>query len=77
MGFTTLTDDYLAEIGRITAHFSILESSVSEAIGLMLKLDERDVIIITAELTFRNKMNLFSSLYIERITDENLLETVS
>jgi hypothetical protein len=72
MGFTPLGSDYLAEIGRIAANFAILENDLSSGIGQLLALDETDEKIVTAELSFRGKMNLFDSLYRERISDEPL-----
>jgi hypothetical protein len=76
MASTLLTNDYLTEIGRITANFAILESALSDAIIFLLGLDERDGKIATAELSFRNKTHLIDSLYRERISDEGLIQAL-
>jgi pyruvate formate-lyase activating enzyme-like uncharacterized protein len=52
-----------AAMGRIVQSFSFLEDTLSNIISILLKFDGDLVNIITAELSFRNKVSLFSSLY--------------
>jgi len=51
-----------ATIGRVTMKFQYLEDRLSEKIIEMIGLDFEIGEIITCELSFKNKVNLFSSL---------------
>lgn len=51
-----------ATIGRITMNFQYLEDILSEKIVQMTGLDSEIGEILTCELSFKNKVNLFSSL---------------
>ena len=50
-------------IGYISMNFIALENNISKAIIAMLQLDRERGLIVTSELSFRNLVNLFSSLY--------------
>lgn len=60
---TPLGDEDLRAIGRITANFALLELMMSNCIWLLVSADARIGQIITAELSFRRLLVLFSSLY--------------
>ena len=53
-------------IGRICMAFQQLEELVSCLIGLLVSEDTQLGTIITAELSFRNKLGLLCSLYLHR-----------
>jgi hypothetical protein len=52
-----------AVIGRISMNFQSLEDELSNRIIQMLNIDQEIGEIITAELSYNNKVNLFASLY--------------
>ncbi|MDX8338690.1 hypothetical protein SLH46_05820 [Draconibacterium sp. IB214405] len=52
-----------AVIGRISMNFQSLEDELSIRIIQLLNIDKEIGEIITAELSFKNKVNLFASLY--------------
>ena len=52
-----------AVIGRISMNFQALEDELSNRIIQMTGLDKEIGEVITAELSFKNKVNLFASLY--------------
>lgn len=58
-------DELSSVIGRITMNFSALEDTLSECIIKVIGQSNVVGQIITAELSFKNKINLFSSLYFE------------
>lgn len=56
-------DELSAVMGRITMKFQYLENRIEEIIiTKLLKLDQDVGMIITAELSFKNKVNLLASL---------------
>jgi hypothetical protein len=58
-----------AVIGLIAMAFSNLEATLSDTIIEMLQIDKKRGLIVTAELSFKAKLNLFSSLYHELKSD--------
>jgi len=56
-------EELSAIIGIISMNFSGLEKQLSQLIIEMLELDDNRGLIITSELSFRSKINMFSSLY--------------
>jgi hypothetical protein len=66
--------DHLAAIGLITINFAMLESTIASGVWLLLELDQKRGQIITAELSFRGLVALFSSLYREKTNDSTKLE---
>ncbi len=50
-------------MGRIVVDFNHLEENVSLAIIKLINTDEDIGLIITSELSFRNKLNLLGSLF--------------
>ncbi len=52
-----------AVIGRISMNFQSLEDELKKRIIQMTGLEQEIGEVITAELSFRNKVNLFASLY--------------
>jgi hypothetical protein len=56
-------DGVSSAIGRIAMNFSDLEDQLSVGIKQLLRVDDVTGEIVCAELSFRNKVNLFSSLF--------------
>jgi len=56
-------DELSAVIGRITMNFQSLENELKERIIQMLEMDQTKGHIVVSELSFKNLINLFSSLY--------------
>jgi hypothetical protein len=52
-----------AVIGLITLHFQALDEELSKRIAQMINSETAICDIVTAELSFQNKLNLFASLY--------------
>ncbi len=63
-------DESLAPLGKVVANFAVLESNLDFAIWLLLignsSAEQRTGQIVTAELMFKNKIALLSSLYQHR-----------
>jgi hypothetical protein len=55
-------DSFSAGIGRIVLNFSELEAQISRGIVKCLELDEKRGRIVTAEISFKNKVYILSSL---------------
>lgn len=68
---TALSDDFLAEIGRITAHFALLEKDFISLAHTLLNVPENIAITITSELSFRALQNLVASLVKELISEKS------
>jgi len=60
-------EDSERAIGRICMAFQRLEELVSDQIGRLISDDAQLGTIITAELSFRNKLGLLCSLYLYRL----------
>ncbi len=56
-------DELPAVLGLISMNFSSLEDMLGETIIKMLQLDNDRGLIVTSELSFKAKVNLFASLY--------------
>ncbi len=63
---TALSEDFLAELGRITAHFALLENDLIALTHRLLGLPENLARSITSELSFRSLQQLAASLLRER-----------
>jgi len=59
-------DEHLKHIGDITVSFALLESQIKTLIGSLIAEHQRIGQIITAQLSFRNLLDLVISLYLER-----------
>lgn len=59
---TALSSEFLSEIGRITAHFALLERDMVALTHTLLELPENKARAITSELSFRGLQQLTSSL---------------
>jgi hypothetical protein len=59
---TGAPDEFSCAIGRIAVWFSSLEDEITHTISHVLRLDQTTSAILTAELAFKNKVHLFSSL---------------
>ncbi len=57
------SDEHLRSIGRITVNFALLEEILSLCIRALMKSEQQVGHIITAGLSFKQKVALFSSLY--------------
>jgi len=55
---TALSDDFLAEIGRITAHFALLERDLIELVHTLLGVPDNVARTITSEQSFRGLQQL-------------------
>ena len=66
-GFIRLNQEHLTSIGKVTVYFGILESILTQFIWALKHdtkvVDHRFAQIITAELSFKAKISLLSSLY--------------
>ena len=58
-------------IGQVTVNFAMLEQHLSFGIGCLLHPEQRTGQIVTAELSFRQKVQLFSALFVHRFPDED------
>lgn len=63
-----LEDDYVAAIGKVTIAFSYLEGNLCYAVWAILGGDRKVAECITAEMSFRNLVNLIVSLFKEKET---------
>ena len=64
---SAIPEELLAPLGKVVANFAVLENVLSFSIGILLEgnsvAEQRTGQIVTAELNFKNKISLFSSLY--------------
>jgi len=67
--------EFDAALGCIVVGFSLLERTLSNVITLMLGVSAGLGEIVTAELSFRNKVNLFASLFKHGIDSYSQRET--
>lgn len=67
---TALTNDFLAEIGRIVANFAILEAELEKVVHKLLGLDRKLKQVITSELSFNVLRHLSFSLIKESFGEE-------
>lgn len=67
---TALSDDFLAEIGRIAVLFAILEHDLINLVHRLLCLPENIARTVTSEISFRGMYQLASSLVKERVPDK-------
>ncbi len=74
MSSVSTYDNHLKAIGLITVNFALLQSQIEFAIKFLLGTDQRVGQIITAELSFKNLLALFSSLYRFRTQDAKAIE---
>ncbi len=62
-----VSDEHLKSIGRITVNFALLEEILSLCIRALIKSEQQVGHILTAELSLKQKVALFSSLYKYRV----------
>jgi hypothetical protein len=55
-------DEFSCALGRIAVWFAELEHEITQTISYLLSIDEITAGIVTAELSFRNKLHLLASL---------------
>lgn len=67
---TAVSDEFLCEIGRITAHFALLERDLINLTHQLLGLPDGMARSITSELSFRGLQQLSASLLRERLPNE-------
>ena len=71
---SSVSDKWFEPLGKIVVYFGLLEKSLDFAIWLLLfgnvSTEQRTGQIVTAELMFKNKIPLFSSLYQHRFPDQ-------
>src|SRR5262245_52387236 len=63
----TLSDEFLRALGRVTANFATLESYMDFAIGGLVGPEQAIGQAVAAELSFRNKCGMLSSLFQLRV----------
>ena len=70
-----ITDEHLRAIGRVTVHFSVLEMRIRYLVWRLMNCKPESVArLVTAELGFRQLVQLFSSLYKLRTKDKDELK---
>ncbi|HUK99390.1 MAG TPA: hypothetical protein VLX29_00890 [Nitrospirota bacterium] len=69
-------EKHLKAIGSITVNFALLQNQIEFAVNFLLGSDQRIGQIITAELSFKNLLALFSSLYRFRNGDAKAIENL-
>lgn len=67
-------DEHFRAIGRITVSFSFLEAMISLFVWSLIGEDQRLGQVITAKLSFRQLLDLLSSLYRYRADNPELIE---
>lgn len=64
---SAIPEESLAPLGKVVANFAVLEGNLNFAIWLLLvgnsSVEQRTGQIVTAELMFKDKISLLSSLY--------------
>ena len=68
---TGLPNEFSSAFGRIALSFSDLEHQLSLAVAKLLKLDSRKAEILTAEMSFKNKVHLMASLILNLESTHN------
>ena len=61
-----LPDEHLKAIGSIVVSFASLENAVETAIWALMEIDGTKGAIVTSEMSFKNMLALFSSLYLNK-----------
>lgn len=72
-----MDEKVILEIGRVSVNFSNLELLVSAFISKLASDDPKIGAIIASEMSFRNLLNAFSSLYQYKIKDVNLVNKLN
>jgi len=73
VGIPGETTSAIEAIGNVAVSFTDLEDQIALSISFMLKRGERIGRIVTAELSFKNKLQMFSSLFrVERPNSDRL-----
>ena len=65
-----IADELLAPLGRMTANFAMLEFQVSASIWLLIGGEQRMGQIVTADLSFKQLVNILHALVLYRTGDE-------
>jgi len=71
-----MPDEHLRAIGRVTAHFALLENALAHLAWELLAVPRELGESVTCELSFRGLVSLISSLYRQRATDPRRIEAV-
>src|SRR3989344_592685 len=66
-----VTEKHHIEIGKVSTHFALLESYISNLIIIFLEKDQRIGQIITSNCSFQRLMDLLSSLAKYKLKDLN------
>lgn len=72
---TALDQNALAEIGRITANFAILEVKLVKLIYFLIGADEETTLIVCSEKSFSGLQDLAMSLFIKRAKECSLADS--
>jgi len=65
-------EDGLARIGEVIVHFQRIEEAISQCIAAMVSRERRIGEIVTSELSFRAKVDVFRALFLHRSRLANL-----
>ena len=60
-------EEFEAALGGVVESFSFLEESLCNVISILLEIGNEKAELITSELSFKNLVNLFSSLFKYRV----------
>ena len=71
---TALSESLLVELGRVVAHFALLENTIIASIQGLVKCSDTVTLTLCAERSFRNLLDLASSLA-KQSMNESQLET--
>ncbi|MEP6890380.1 MAG: hypothetical protein ABI955_06760 [Nitrospirota bacterium] len=67
----------MARIGEVIVHFQRIEEAISQCIAAMVSRERPIGEIVTSELSFRAKVNVFGALFLHRSRLANLPSDVS
>lgn len=69
-----IPDEHLKAIGSIVVSFASLENAVEIAIWALMGIDSTKGAIVTSEMSFKNMLALFSSLYLNKVNAPDEIE---
>jgi hypothetical protein len=67
-----LSDEFYIALGRVTAHFAVLEAQIEFLTWSLIGRDQGLGQIVTAQVSFRGLLDLLSSIFRHRVADEAL-----
>lgn len=67
---TPLQESHYSLIGKITVHATLLEDKIAQFISAIVGIKDRKGLIITSELSIKQRINILYSLYQEQYEDD-------